>query len=66
MKLSKTQEEVLDKMELNQWYSARALKVSLATLGALEKKGMVEKKLELGYMFYPRLHTKFRKVEMEG
>jgi len=66
MKLSKSQEAALDKMELNRWYSAWKLKVSLATLEALHKRGMVKKKHELGYMFYPRQHIKFMKVEMEG
>lgn len=66
MKLSKSQEAALEKMELNKWYCAWDLKVSLATLEALERKGMVKKKQELGSMFYPRLHIKFMKVEMEG
>ena len=42
MKLSKTQAKVLEKMELDKWYSAYTLQCSMATLRALRSKKMVQ------------------------
>ena len=52
-KLSPAQQKALNKMELGKWYSSYELQVSLATLGALLNKGMVESKSEIGYLYSP-------------
>lgn len=45
MKLSETQQKVLSKMqtEIGVWHSAYSLQCSLATLYAMERKGVIER-----------------------
>jgi len=63
MKLTKVQQETLNKMEKGKWHNAYELKVSLNTVYALQRKGLVKVKRGLGSMWYPRLHVQFKKVD---
>lgn len=65
MKLSKLQEEALERMELGKWYSAYGLQVSLGTLEALGRKGKVKVRRGLGSIFSPRTEIKFMKVKQK-
>lgn len=52
-KLSPAQQLALLK-STSRWQSAYDIKVSLATLEALKKKGLLDEKVTLGYMAFPR------------
>lgn len=55
IKLSMKQIEALKKLgTCGEWESAYGLQESLSTLNLLAKRGLAEKKAELGYMFSPR------------
>ena len=49
MTLSKTQQKILDVLSENEWKSAYELKASLATLFALERKGLIERKKNIPF-----------------
>lgn len=61
-KLTRIQKETLDKMEPGKWYSAYDLKARISTLEALHRRKMLNRKMEPGYIFYPTLHIKWRKL----
>lgn len=66
MKLSKAQQACLDKMEMGKRYCAYDLKVSLATLEALVKIGILNSHTGgLGSLFSPRTARYFWKIELE-
>ena len=62
MSLSKIQKETLDKMEVGMTYCAYDLGVSVRTLDALVKRGLLTKKMGLGSMFAPRIEIGYSKV----
>ena len=65
MRLSKVQEIAYNKLkEDGGWLSSYSLGVSLATMGALHKKGLVESKGhgEVGFFFCPQVTLKFKVV----
>jgi len=64
-KLTTTQEKVLAKMQDGEWHTAYELKCSLSTIGALIKKGYVEKQLHLGCIWFPRSCIDFRLKQKE-
>jgi hypothetical protein len=55
IKITRTQQETLDRMTLGEWETPYGLKVSTTTLRALEGKGLVEGKNEIGILFFPRM-----------
>lgn len=59
-KVKYPQKEVLKKIKRGVWYSAYNLQVSIATLRALVKKGILESKSGLGSLFDPRSNVMFR------
>ena len=64
MKLSKTQQEILDKMEEGVYYGAYSLQCRINTLEALAKKGYIIPNRSnggLGAMFCPRTHYQWKK-----
>lgn len=64
MKLSKTQQRVLEKLT-NEWQSSYTLGEGLNTLESLVNKGLIEVKRELGSSFMPRIQIKFRKKDLK-
>lgn len=59
--LSKTQQEVVTKMQSGQWYSAYDLRVSISTMEALEKKRIVNPHPQNGvYGFSPRTSLQWK------
>lgn len=63
MKLSKSQLLCLNKMIVDEPYSAYDLQVSLSTLNSLEKMGLVKSRRGgLGSLFSPRMGIIFRKL----
>lgn len=67
MKLSKTQSDVLSKMEKGKSYSAYQLQCSITTLDALCMKGLVRhiNVGKLGSMFCPRTGREYQLTEGE-
>lgn len=59
-KLSKIMLRCLDKLSYKEWKSSYELQESLSTLYALQKRGLVEKKDGLGYMFMPEIVIKWK------
>jgi hypothetical protein len=64
MKLTKTQEIVLNKLN-DEWQNAYNLQCSLATLNKLVKLGLVEIKEEVGSLMLPR-NCKFFRKKLQG
>lgn len=62
-KLTKTQQEVFNRMVVGKWYSAYDLKASLATLNALNKKKLVLRASGHGYLFSPRTSIEFKRIK---
>ncbi len=62
MKLTPTQLSAYTKLSPMVWKSAYDLRVSLATLDALVRKGWAESKVTTGYMFSPRTNIYYRAV----
>ena len=62
VKLTIKQELIFDKMKPRTWQSAYDLQCSLATLNALWKKGLLERKDCIGSYFFPRNNIVFRRV----
>lgn len=61
-KLSKVQQDTLSKMKYNIWYCAYELGVSMATLNALRRMDLVERRADVGaFRRYPRAAVKFKK-----
>lgn len=60
LKLSPTMEKALENLTGN-YESAYRIGADLSTLNALVRRGLAERKRELGYMFFPRINTKYRK-----
>jgi hypothetical protein len=60
MKLTHKQRVVYNLLKVKNWQSAYDLQCSLGTLRALERKGLVESKSELGSLFMPRIMFKFK------
>ena len=61
MKLSKTMKRAYQKLSVN-WMSAYELGERLPTLDGLVKRGLADRKFELGTLFSPTVHTKYRLV----
>ncbi len=61
MKLSPAQKVVLDKMKVNEWYSAYDLQCPIATLEALSRKGLVRMQSGLGAIYSPRVNIMYQK-----
>lgn len=59
MVLSKTQKEVLQRLG-TEYKCAYELKASMATLDALEKKGLATSKSGLGAIFSPRTSIEYK------
>jgi hypothetical protein len=55
-------------MSLGEWKTPYDLGVSTTTLRALEGKGLVEAKLEIGILFFPRMkeYKKIIKLKENG
>ena len=67
MKLSKVQQETLDKMDIGQDYTAYDLQCSMATLQALRKKKLVTITYENNGAFtFPRTNIDWQKVDKEN
>ena len=67
MKLSKAQQACLDKMEIGKMYSSYHLKVSLATLDSLVKKGLLDSHTSrLGSLYAPQNGRYYWKIELEN
>lgn len=66
-KLSQKQEEAMAIMTLmtKNWRSSYELGISLNTLQALEKRGLIRSKHNLGSMFSPRTAILWRKESQE-
>ena len=62
MKLSKVQQETLDKMVVGRVYCAYGLGVPTRTLDALVKKGFVRRRSGLGALFDPRVNIEYMRV----
>ena len=62
-KISKTQQEVLDKMEIGVWTCAYDLQCKRSTLEALVSRRVARKRVELGAMFSPRVSIEYMKVK---
>ena len=64
MTITKTQQEILDKMEDGKKYSAFDLQCTLTSLIAMRKKGLVEDctSNRIGQIFSPRTVFKYRKI----
>ena len=65
MKLSRVQETAYNKLkEDGGWLSSWRLGVSLATMGVLRKKGLVESRghNEVGFIFCPQVTLKFKVI----
>lgn len=60
-KLPKTQQKALAGMYVGIWYSAYELGVSIATLNALHRKNLVERRSDIGASFSPRTAVEYRK-----
>jgi len=61
-KLSKAQIRTLEKLSYNEWKTAYEIKESLATLFALEQKGLIErKKGEMVWFGWERTGMSWRK-----
>jgi len=63
MRLSPTQGETLDKLSVTEWRSAHKIRASMATLDALVRKGLVERRgwEKLGADFAPRTTIEYRR-----
>lgn len=59
-KISKTMLRCLNKLSYKKWKSSYEVQESLSTLSALQKRGLVERKVELGYLFTPHTAIKWR------
>ena|SRR3990167_3241992 len=62
MKLSPTQKRILERMPDGEWRSSFRLRASLSTLSALERRGLVESRHDLGSSFMPQTAIKWRKT----
>lgn len=62
MAITKTQREVLDKMDTRQEYSAYTLQCSLATLNSLVNQGLLSSTYELGSLAFSRTSIKFKRI----
>lgn len=61
-KLSKVQQDTLNRMKYNIWYSSYSLGVSMATLNALRHMNLVERRADVGaFRRYPRTVVEFKK-----
>ena len=60
VKLTKKQQEALNKMQRKVWYTAYDLNTSLSTLNALKNKGVIESTYTSGYFYSPRTCILFR------
>ena len=63
-KLSAAMERALGKLT-SQWRSSYSLHESRGTLDALVNRGIAERKLEQGYMFFPTISIKYRLKEVK-
>jgi len=52
--------QIIRRMASCQWFTPYKLQCSIATLNALVRKGIVERKNEIGCSFFPRTNTNFR------
>ena len=59
MKLSKVQKATLDKMVVGKEYCAYDLGVSVRTMDALVKRGILTKKMGLGPIYSPRIRVDY-------
>ena len=64
MKLSKAQQEALDKLT-DGWQSAYDMQVRLSTLYSLRGKGLVETQYNVGSFSSPRVCTMWRLAEVK-
>lgn len=60
-KPTKSQIEVLNKMQPGVWYSAYELQCGLNTLEGLYNRRLVLKKAEIGYLYSPRNSIMYKK-----
>ena len=60
MKLSKTQQDILAKMQLGQWYTSYGLQCRISTLHALVNKGLLTSKHGLGSIWSPQTSIRFQ------
>ena len=60
-KLSKTQQKALVGMHIGIWYSAYDLQVSIATLNALHRMNLVERRSDIGVFYSPRTAVEFKR-----
>ena len=60
MKLSPIMERALEKLT-DEWQCAYELQESMSTLDALAERKLAQRKHELGYMFFPRMHILYKK-----
>ncbi len=66
MKLSETQEKVLDKMKNGKWYSSYELQCSLATMHALRNRYLVTSKSGPGAFAFPQNGIMWKLKEEEN
>lgn len=64
--LTKAQQEALDKMATDVWYSAYDLQVRFSTMVALVSLGLCEVQYRTGSFSSPRTCTKFRRMVSDG
>lgn len=60
-KLPQTQQKALAGMYVGIWYSSYELGVSIATLNALHRKNLVERRADIGAFYSPRTSVEFKK-----
>lgn len=60
-KLSKIQSETLARMKYNIWYCAYEMGVSMATLNALYRLNLLDRRSEAGAFYSPRTSVEFRR-----
>lgn len=63
MKLTPQQSKALARLSRTEWESAYSSQSTLRTLDALSARGLVEVCRDLGSMFSPRTHTRYRLTE---
>ena len=66
VKLSSTQQAVLNRMLPKIWHTAYDLQCSKATLDALHSRGLVDKKFGPGSMFSPRTNIYYKRADTES
>jgi len=62
IKLTKKQQEALNKMKREKWYSSYDLNVSISTLNALKNKGVIKSVNTFGYLYSPRTCILFKQI----